>query len=70
MVERLRRLSVEDQVIAKIANAEPFVRLLCLGFVDPESRTHGTDHTLGLARRAGIWCARYVWRGERFEEES
>ena len=33
--------------------------------------THdGTDHTLGLARRAGIWTARYVWRNERFVEES
>lgn len=45
-------------------------RLLCVGFVDPDSRTHGTDHTLRLARQAGIWTARYVWRGERFEEES
>lgn len=44
--------------------------VLCVGFVDPDSRTHGTDHTLRLARQAGIWTARYAWRGERFEEES
>jgi hypothetical protein len=44
--------------------------VLCVGFVDPESKTHGTDHTLRLARQAGIWCARYVWRGEQFEEKS
>lgn len=45
-------------------------RIICVGFVDPDSRTHGTDHTLRLARRAGIWCARYVWRGDGFKEES
>lgn len=45
-------------------------RLLCVGFVDPDSRTHGTDHTLRLARQAGIWTARYVWRGDGFREES
>lgn len=44
--------------------------VLCVGFVDPQSRTHGTDHTLGLARRAGIWTARYVWRNACFVEES
>lgn len=44
--------------------------VLCVGFVDPSSRTRGTDHTLRLARQAGIWCARYVWRGESFEEQS
>ena len=44
--------------------------VLCVGFIDPDSKTHGTDHTLGLARRAGIWTARYVWRSERFVEES
>ena len=47
-----------------------YENVLCVGFVDPDSRTHGTDHTLRLARQAGIWSARYVWRGERFEEES
>jgi hypothetical protein len=45
-------------------------RLLCVGFVDPNSRTHGTDHTLRLARQAGIWCARYVWQGTEFVEGS
>lgn len=45
-------------------------RVLCVGFVDPQSRTHGTDHTLRLARQAGIWTARYVWQGESFEEQS
>lgn len=45
-------------------------RLLCVGFVDPNSRTRGTDHTLRLARQAGIWCARYVWQGAGFEEQS
>jgi hypothetical protein len=44
--------------------------VVCVGFVDPASKTHGTDHTLGLARRAGIWTARYVWRYEGFVEES
>ena len=33
--------------------------VLCVGFVDPDSRTHGTDHTLRLARQAGIWTARW-----------
>lgn len=28
------------------------------------------SRSLRLARKAGIWCARYVWRGERFVEES
>jgi hypothetical protein len=45
-------------------------RLLCVGFVDPASTTRGTDHTLRLARQAGIWCARYVWQGAGFEEQS
>lgn len=50
--------------------------VLCVGFVDPVPRTadgrrtRGTDHTLRLARQAGIWTARYVWQGERFEEQS
>lgn len=45
-------------------------RLLCAGFVDPASPTKGTDNTLQHARNAGIWTARYVWQGERFEEQS
>lgn len=44
--------------------------VLCVGFVDPRSRTRGTDHTLRLARQAGIWCARYVWHGTEFVEGS
>lgn len=70
MVEALKDVMRADELFAKIASAEPFVRLLCVGFVDPDSRTNGTDHTLRLARQAGIWCARYVWRGEGFKEES
>lgn len=45
-------------------------RLLCVGFVDPASPTKGTDNTLQHARNARIWTARYVWTGERFEEQS
>ena len=56
--------SVRDRFLRRDKN------VLCVGFVDPESRTHGTDHTLRLARQAGIWTARYVWQGERFEEQS
>jgi hypothetical protein len=50
--------------------------VLCVGFVDPvprtpgQRRTRGTDHTLRLARQAGIWCARYVWQGTEFVEGS
>jgi len=44
--------------------------VVCVGFVDPNSRTRGTDHTLRLARQAGIWCARYVWQGTEFVEGS
>lgn len=62
--------SVRDNYLRRGEN------VLCVGFVDPvprtpgERRTRGTDHTLRLARQAGIWCARYVWQGERFEEQS
>lgn len=70
MVEALQLMVAEDRVLAKIAGEEPRLRVLCVGFVDPQSRTHGTDHTLRLARQAGIWTARYVWTGESFEEQS
>jgi hypothetical protein len=45
-------------VEARYANG---AAVLVLGFVDPSSPTHGTDHTLGLARRAGIGVRRYVY---------
>ena len=32
-----------------------------LGLVDPQSRTRGTDHTLGLCRVAGLVVERRVW---------
>ena len=70
MVELLSQLKLEDEVISRIGRCDPLVRVLCVGFIDPDARTHGTDHTLGLARRAGIWTARYVWRSECFVEES
>lgn len=70
MVEMLQLMAAEDRVLAKIAGEEPKLRVLCVGFVDPASPTKGTDNTLQHARNAGIWTARYVWQGERFEEQS
>jgi hypothetical protein len=32
-----------------------------LAFVDPHSRTHGTEHTCRLAERAGLRAERKVW---------
>lgn len=63
----LERNAAMIRSIAK--RAQCGANVLCVGFVDPKSRTNGTDHTLRLARQAGIWCARYVWTGEGFEEQ-
>lgn len=34
----------------------------CLALIDPESRTHGTEHTATLAERAGLRVERREWR--------
>lgn len=38
-------------------------RVLVLGLVDATSATRGTDHTLRLARAAGLTVERLVWEG-------
>ncbi len=40
---------------------ETGARVLVVGAVDPASPKHGTDHTLGLARAAGLATRRYVF---------
>ena len=45
-------------------------RVVCVGFTDPMSKTHGTDHTLRFARLHGIWTARFSWQRDHFEEMS
>ena len=64
----LERNAAMVQSVAKRALCG--ANVLCMGFVDPKSRTKGTDHTLRLARQAGIWTARYAWTGASFEERS
>ncbi len=67
MVETIEHTLLQGRLLATISGQEPWDRALCVGFVDPESGTRGTDHTLRLARQAGIWTARYVWQGGEFE---
>lgn len=71
-VDRRRVPLVRNEMMVKACELRLRLgdNVLCVGFVDPASRTRGTDHTLRLARQAGIWCARYVWRGTEFVEES
>jgi len=44
--------------------------VVCIGFTDPMSKTHSTDHTLRFARLHGIWTARFSWQGDHFEAMS
>lgn len=71
-VDRRRVPLVRNEMMVKATalRARLGDNVVCVGFVDPNSRTRGTDHTLRLARQAGIWCARYVWQGTEFVEGS
>lgn len=64
-----RRVSPLDRNRAMVLDvAKRFPNALVLGFVDPASSTHGTDHTLTIARSARLRVVRLVFDAARAAE--